>query len=100
MFGEQRFLVIGVGVAALALLIIVKKKGAAADAGAAVGSAVVDAAGGVVAGVAEGLGDQIGVPRTDMTECERAKAEGRKLDASFACPAGDFISYSWDQIFN
>lgn len=41
-------------------------------------------------------GDVLGVPRTNMTECERAKAEGRTLDASFACPAGDFISY----IFN
>jgi hypothetical protein len=100
MFGEQKFMLIGAGVAALVLLVLVKKKGAAADAGAAVGAAAVDLAGGAVAGVAEGIGDQIGVPRTDMTECERAKAEGRKLDASFACPAGDFISYTWDQIFN
>lgn len=93
MFGEQKFLIIGVGVAALVLLVLVKKKGAAADAGVALGGAAVDLAGGVVAGAAESIGDQIGVPRTDMTECERAKAEGRTLDASFACPAGDFLGY-------
>lgn len=39
------------------------------------------------------LGDALGVPRTNMTECDRAKAEGRTLDASFACPALDFIKY-------
>ena len=95
MFGEQKFIIIGVGVgvAALALLIIVKKKGAAAAVGQDLGEAAANAAGGLMAGAAEGLGDQIGVPRTDMTECERAKAEGRTWDASFACPAGDFLGY-------
>lgn len=38
-------------------------------------------------------GDALGIPRTDMTECEKAMAEGRTLDASFACPAGDFLAY-------
>ena len=38
-------------------------------------------------------GDALGVPRTNETECERAKREGRTWDASFACPAGDFIGY-------
>lgn len=93
MFGETKFMLIGMGVAAVALLILVKKKGAAADAGEALGGAAVDLAGGVVAGAAEGIGDVFGVPRTDMTECERAKAEGRTWDASFACPAGDFLGY-------
>ena len=41
------------------------------------------------------VGDWVGIPRTNMTECERAKAEGRTWDASFACPAGDFIEYVW-----
>jgi hypothetical protein len=43
-------------------------------------------------GVVENIGLAVGIPRTNMTECERAKAEGRWWDASFACPAGDFIS--------
>jgi hypothetical protein len=93
MFGEQKFLVIGVGVAALVLLVLVKKKGAAADAGQALGEAAANAAGGVVAGVAEGIGDQIGVPRTDAEKCEQCKADGDTMGVSLYCPAGDFLSY-------
>lgn len=51
---------------------------------------------GVAEGVVLGAGDAIGIPRTNMTECERAKSEGRTWDASFACPAGDFIKYLFD----
>lgn len=47
--------------------------------------------------VGYGVGDAIGVPRTNETECERAKREGRTLDASFACPAGDFLEYAWNK---
>jgi hypothetical protein len=88
---EQKFILIGAGVAALAVLYLVMKDGAAAAAGEAVGGAVVDAAVGVTSGVALGVGDAIGLPRTNQTECEKAMAEGRYWDASFVCPAGDFI---------
>lgn len=91
MMGEHKFLIIGAGVAALALLILVKKNGAA-NVGNDLGSAAVDLAGGVVVGAAESIGEVFGIPQTNMTECEKAKAEGRWWDASFACPAGDFIS--------
>lgn len=37
--------------------------------------------------------DFFAIPKTNMTECERAMAEGRTWDASFACPAGTFIDY-------
>lgn len=103
MGAETKYMVAGAAVAAVLLVIWVKKKGglgaAAADAGAGIGNAAVQFGGGVVSGVAIGIGDAIGVPRTDLTECERAKAEGRTLDASFACPAGDFIKYGWNNIF-
>lgn len=59
--------------------------------GAGLASAAVDLASGVVAGTAYGIGDKLGVPRTDKTECQKAIEEGRRWDASFACPAGDFI---------
>jgi hypothetical protein len=36
-------------------------------------------------------GDLLGIPRTNETECEKALREGRKWDASFACPAGTFL---------
>lgn len=67
---------------------------AAADAGplgigTAVGSGVVNAGAGVVLG----MGDAIGLPRTEMSECEKAMAEGRTWDASFVCPAPVFLRY-------
>lgn len=90
---QNRTLLIVGGIAAATLAVFIwQKKSLAAAAGAvgaAAGSAVVNAAGGVVLGV----GDAVGIPRTNVTECERAKAEGRTWDASFACPAGDFIRY-------
>lgn len=103
MNGETKYIIAGAAVAAVLLALWVKKKGGlgvvAADAGEGAGNAVVQFGGGVVAGVALGIGDAIGIPRTDLTECERAKAEGRDWDASKYCPASDFISYKWSKIF-
>lgn len=94
---ETKFMIAGAAVAAVLLAFYVKKKGGlgavAADAGAGAANAVIQFGGGVVSGVALDIGDAIGVPRTNMTECEKAKAEGRTWDASFACPASDFLSY-------
>jgi hypothetical protein len=39
------------------------------------------------------VGDAFGIPRTNMTECERHKAAGDAWEASFACPAGDFLTW-------
>lgn len=90
------------GGAVLAAWLWVSSKGAE-GAGEAIGKGAVDLATGLVRGttgaaaeVVQGAGEAIGVPRTNMTECEKAKAEGRTWDASFACPAGDFIKYLWD----
>jgi hypothetical protein len=80
-------IVAGAGAVALVLLYIAKKGFAGAAAG-AVGAAA-DAAAGTVLGI----GDVIGIPRTDETECERAKREGRTWDASFACPASDWLGH-------
>lgn len=97
---NAKFVLLGAGAAALVLLYIAKKKAAVADVAAAVGEAVGGIAWGItdgaVSGVVYGVGDAIGLPRTDETECERAKREGRTWDASFACPAGDFIKYLWN----
>lgn len=56
-------------------------------------------AGQAAAGAIEGVGLAVGIPRTNLTECERAKREGRWWDASFACPAGDFISSGAHAVF-
>lgn len=73
-----------------AVLVYVKKnlRGLIADAAGGVVGAVDDVASGVVIGV----GEVIGIPRTNETECEKAIREGRMWDASFACPAGTFLS--------
>lgn len=75
------------------------RKGQAQAAGAAVGAAVVDAGAGVVLGI----GDAIGIPRTNASECQRAIDDGRWWDASKACPAGDYIEAGagaiWDRLW-
>ena len=63
--------------------------------GAGVGSAAVDMVDGMISGAVVGIGQGVGVPPTSMTACQRAIAEGRTLDASFACPAKDFLSYAF-----
>jgi hypothetical protein len=112
------WLYVGAAAAVAGALIYVKTTGAK-SVGASIGSAAVDLATGVLSGVAEpitrGVGyaadaatdndvghafqkslSWFGIPETNLSECEKAKTEGRTWDASFACPAGDFIGYLWD----
>ncbi len=79
--------VVGI-LAAVGVLAWVSRKGVKEAASAAVG-VVNDAAAGVVVGI----GQAVGIPATNDSACEKAKREGRTWDASFACPAGDFIGY-------
>jgi hypothetical protein len=71
------------------------RNGNAQAVGTTVGEAAVSTVVGAGTGVVLGVGDAVGVPRTNQTECERAIAEGRTWDASFACPAGTFIKSLW-----
>lgn len=82
----------GIGAAVLALAWL-SRKGNAQAVGETVGEAAVSSIVGAGTGVVLGAGEAVGIPRTNMTDCERAKAEGRTWDASFACPAGDFLKY-------
>lgn len=79
----------GVGVAAL----WVWSRGGLRGAGESLGAAVVDTAGGIATGIVTGIGETVGIPKTSMTACQKAIADGRTWDASFACPAPDFIRY-------
>lgn len=59
----------------------------------AVASAVtkgIGAAGDAASGVILGIGDVVGVPRTDADQCDQALASGNNLDALIYCPAGTF----------
>jgi hypothetical protein len=80
----------GVAVAALALWWF-SRSGNGATVGQTVGEAAVSTIVGAGTGVVLGAGEAVGIPRTNQTECERAIAEGRTWDASFACPAGTWI---------
>jgi hypothetical protein len=46
-----------------------------------------------VTSVVKGVGSVFGIPDTNKTECQKAMAEGRTRDASFACDAGTFLKY-------
>lgn len=84
-------------VAAVGLYVLARARpgeSIATSIGAAAGSAVAE----VGAGAVLGVGDVLGVPRTDETECQKALREGRLWDASFACPAGTFIGGAWGAI--
>lgn len=56
-----------------------------------VAEGTVRAAGDVAAGVVIGAGKAVGIPETDAKACYDAIATGRTWDASFLCPADDFI---------
>ena len=99
---DETVIVLGIALAVLAMAYYAKKK--IGDAAAAVGDEVVqlwDAASDatvkagdtVIAKPAIAIGDAIGIPRTNLTKCEQAKRDGRTWDASFDCPASDFLSY-------
>lgn len=80
--------------AAAAVVIVLKFKDLKGI-GAGVGGAAVDVVDGLISGAVIGIGQGVGVPPTNLTACQRAIAEGRTWDASFACPAKDFLSYAF-----
>jgi hypothetical protein len=84
-------LIVGGIAAAVAAVVWLSRNGNGATVGQTVGEAAVSTIVGAGTGVVLGVGEAVGIPRTNMTECERAIAEGRTWDASFACPAGTFI---------
>jgi hypothetical protein len=46
----------------------------------------------------QAVGETVGLPRTDRTRCEDAKARGAALDASIYCPAGEFVAWQWSRL--
>ena len=75
------------------------RKGVAASAAAAITGAAVDAAGGAVAGVAQGLGKQVGIPLTDAEKCAAAMANRDSWNASLYCDLATYLKYEKDSIF-
>ncbi len=57
-------------------------------------------ASGAVTGMVKGAANIVGIPDTDMAKCRQAIAEGRLWDASFACPASDFLAAGGSMFFS
>lgn len=57
-----------------------------------VSSGAVALAGGAATGIVKGAGSVVGIPDTDAVKCRRAIADGNYWDASFYCPAGEFLA--------
>lgn len=51
---------------------------------------------GVFTGTVKGIGDAVGVPDTNLTQCQKDLAAGDKWAASFSCPAGTFLKHVFD----
>lgn len=83
---------VAVGVVGAALIYTATR--GAKGAGQAIGGAVVDLADGVVTGTVKGVGGVLGIPDTDATKCAAAKAAGNTWEASFYCPAGEFLGWA------
>jgi hypothetical protein len=89
---------LGLAVLALGLIYLAYRKvsNAAGDALDSIGEAASNAASianQTIASPVLAIGEAVGIPQTSTSECERAMAEGRTWDASFACPATTFIKY-------
>jgi len=90
MLADNKYVLIGVALAALALVVLVKKKGAAAAVGEDVGHAVVDLAGGVATGVIDGISVAVGIPTIkelirDPVQCRAYMDENGTLSGAKHC---------------
>lgn len=94
---EKHLPLIGGLVIGLAALYLVNRIRAAASdpsgTAQAVTNGVIDAVGGIGTGAVVGIGEIVGIPKTNMTKCQQDMAAGRTWDASFSCTASDFIKY-------
>lgn len=79
-------LIAGASLAGLALIWWATRAGNAAK----LAQGATRVAGEVAGGVVKGVGEIVGIPDTDQTQCQRDLAAGNYWDASFSCPAGDF----------
>lgn len=97
---------IGAGVAVAAMAYLAYRKFLAGDGavmsgigynlGALASTAAIDLANGVLQGSVETVGLAVGIPKTDMNQCQMDTAAGRTWEASFSCPAKDFFGYLWN----
>lgn len=88
---KPAYMIVAGGIVAAALAYALLRR--PADAGAAVAGAAWSLADGFIGEAGNLAGGAVGVPRTSQSQCDADKAAGRTWDASFSCPAGDFLRY-------
>lgn len=82
---------LAIGAAAIVGLVLVVRN--AKTVGTALGGAVVEAADGAVTGTVKTIGEKVGIPDTNVSQCQKDMAAGDSWAASFSCPAKTFIAY-------
>jgi len=87
---NQTNLIIG-GVAVLGLWLLLRGFGGVAKDAT---RAVINVGSGAVAGVTVGLGEVVGLPDTNLSQCEIDIKNGDYWAASVSCPAARFIEYT------
>ncbi len=62
---------------------------------AALAQGAVGLAGEAATGTVIGVGKAVGIPQTNQTQCQKDLAAGNWWDASFSCPASDFLGAAY-----
>lgn len=83
---NEKLAVAGIG----AILLVPKLAGSIAQQSS---SALVNAAGGAITGTITAIGEQVGIPQTNRSQCQLDLMAGKTWDASFSCPAADWLRY-------
>lgn len=87
----NKTLLIGAGVAAAAALYLVSKKKPGERLANTIGRELVGGLGNAATGAVVGLGEFVGIPATNASQCDKDLAAGDTWASSFSCPAGRFV---------
>lgn len=79
------------GLAVAAFVFWLSRKGNAQSVGVAVGTGAANLIVGTAEGVVVGASSVLGIPAVSQSKCDTDLAAGNYWQASFDCPAGDFI---------
>ncbi len=85
----------GAALAGGVALYVLSKKATGESFAGSLGRNAASAVGDAAAGAIKGLGGVFGIPDTSMTQCQADLAAGRTWDASFSCPAVQFVGGIW-----
>ena len=93
---DKTTLMIGAAVAGVGLLWLLTRKGVASG----VATAIVTTAADATAGAVVGAGEVIGIPQTDLTQCQMDINNGDWWAASFSCPMPVYLAAVKNRVLN